>query len=138
MKGVTLLSMLYELGCKNSFSRPRVSNDNAFSESFFGRMKTSIKYPGHFKNIFEARMWMADFIHWYTTRHRHSGIEYFTPEQMRTGKYKKLVEIRNATMINAYNRNPSRWSSKVKQWSPQLTVYLNPSEKTKQLLDKSA
>jgi len=42
MKGVSLLALFDDLGCKNSFSRPRVSNDNPFIESFFGTMKCSI------------------------------------------------------------------------------------------------
>jgi len=138
MKGISLLSMLYDLGCKNSFSRPRVSNDNPFIESFFGTMKCSVKYPGRFKNITEARIWMADFVDWYNTNHRHSGIYYFTPQQMRTGKYQKIAGVRNKTMLEAMKRNPSRWSRPAKQWNQPHTVYLNPSLETRQRLGAAA
>jgi transposase InsO family protein len=132
MKGISLLSLLYDLGCKNSFSRPRVSNDNPFVESFFGTMKCSVKYPGRFADIIESRRWMADFVDWYNTSHRHSGIYFFTPRQMRTGQYRKQVAIRNQTMREARNKNPERWSRPVKQWDQNHTVYLNPSLATRQ------
>jgi putative transposase len=132
MKGISLLSLLYDLKCKNSFSRPRVSNDNPYIESFFGTMKCSVKYPGRFAGISEARIWMAEFVDWYNTSHRHSGIYFFTPRQMRTGEYKKHVEIRNQTMNEAMARKPERWSRPVKQWSQSHTVYLNPSLETRQ------
>jgi putative transposase len=101
MKGISLLSLLYDLGCKNSFSRPRVSNDNPYGESFFGTMKGSVKYPGRFADITETRVWMAEFIDWYNIAHRHSGINFFTPRQMRTGQYRKKVETRNRAMKEA-------------------------------------
>lgn len=134
MKGLSLLATLYDLGCKNSFSRPRVSNDNPFIESFFNTLKTSVKYPGRFQNISEARKWMADFIDWYNVSHRHSGIQFFTPKQMRTGEYKQMVSFRNKTMREAKKRNPLRWSRQVKQWESHHTVYLNPSLETRQKL----
>ncbi len=79
MKGISLLSLFDDLGIKNSFSRPWVSSDNPFIESSFGIMKTSVKYPGKFENIHEARLWMADFVNWYNNYHRNSGNQYFTP-----------------------------------------------------------
>jgi len=132
MKGISLLSLLYDLGCKNSFSRPRVSNDNPYVESFFGTMKGSVKYPGRFAGITETRVWMAEFIDWYNIAHRHSGINFFTPRQMRTGQYRKKVEIRNRAMKEAWLKKPERWSRPVKQWSRTHTVYLNPSLETRQ------
>lgn len=138
MKGVSLLAMLYDRGCKNSFSRPRVSNDNPFIESFFATVKGSVKYPGRFRDLEHAREWMADFVNWYNTEHRHSGIEYFTPEQMRSGEFKKLVEIRNETMKKARSAHPERWGKKLKQWEINHVVYLNPSLETRKRLDSAA
>lgn len=39
MKAETFLSLLEKLGIQNSFSRPRVSNDNTNSESMFRTLK---------------------------------------------------------------------------------------------------
>lgn len=132
MKGISLLSFFYDLGIKNSFSRPRVSNDNPFIESFFGTMKTSVKYPGKFENIHEARIWMADFVNWYNNCHRHSGNQYFTPSQMRDGSFVELAGSRNNTILEAYKNNPEKWSRKPKQWKGSQTVILNPSLSTRQ------
>ena len=45
MKGASMLSMLDRLGVAASFSRPRVSNDNAYSESLFRTVKYRPDYP---------------------------------------------------------------------------------------------
>jgi putative transposase len=65
MKGLSLLGLLYTLGVSNSYSRPRVSNDNPFIETFFKTLKYSTKYPGRFEDIHQARDWFAAFVHWY-------------------------------------------------------------------------
>lgn len=138
MKALNLLALFYDLGIKNSFSRPRVSNDNPFIESFFGTMKSRINYPGHFEDIQEALSWMADFVNWYNNQHKHSGINYFTPAQMRSGEFITLAKQRSKTMMNAYEANPSRWSRKCKQWSDNHTVILNPSLDTQHKIKKVA
>lgn len=137
MKGISLLALLYDLGCSNSFSRPRVSNDNPFIESFFGTLKTSVKYPGKFESIDQAREWMASFIDWYHTQHRHSGIQFFTPQQMRSGDYRKLIEKRNEVKRQAVKRNPRRWKNGVKLWTTNHQVYLNPTNETRSSLKKA-
>lgn len=40
MKGSTMLATLEQLGVAPSFSRPRVSNDNAYAESLFRTART--------------------------------------------------------------------------------------------------
>lgn len=132
MKGMSLLAFLYSMNISVSRSRPSVSNDNPFIESYFKTMKYSVQYPGHFVSIEHARKWMADFVNWYNTKHRHSGIGFVTPHQMRTGAYKELFEKRNVVLQAAYQSNPSRWSRPPKQWNIIHTVYLNPSLETRQ------
>ena len=72
---------------------------------------------------------MANFIDNYNNNHRHSGINYFTPNQMKNGDYKNLVAIRNQTIKEAREKNPQRWSKAVKQWSTNHKVILNPKNK---------
>ncbi len=138
MKGLSLLALYRDLKISNSYSRPRVSNDNPFIESFFGTMKKSIKYPKAFKSLSDARTWFADFINCYNNEHRHSGIYYCTPNQLRTGVYTEILQKRNHTMFDAYKRNLQRWSSTPKQWNLQHVVYLNPTNELRQILKKSA
>ena len=72
MKGITLLAMLQVLGVTPSFSRPRVSNDNPYSESLFRTVKYRPWYPQRpFSSMLEAREWVATFVHWYNDEHRH-------------------------------------------------------------------
>ena len=44
MKGATMLETLYALGITPSNSRPRVSNDNPYSESMFKTLKYRPNY----------------------------------------------------------------------------------------------
>ena len=45
MRSYTLAAKMAELGISLSFSRPRVSNDNAYAESLFRTMKYRQSYP---------------------------------------------------------------------------------------------
>ncbi len=55
MRAATLESRLEELGVLRSFSRPRVSNDNPYSESLFHTLKYRPDYPRRpFQSVAEA------------------------------------------------------------------------------------
>lgn len=87
MKGATLQVTLEVLGVVASFSRPRTSDDNAFSEALFRTVKYRPEYPsGAFESIEAARDWVTWFVRWYNTEHRHSQISYVTPEQRHSGE----------------------------------------------------
>ena len=82
MRAATLESRLEELGVLRSFSRPRVSNDNPYSESLFRTAKYRPDYPSRpFASKAEACEWVAAFVDWYNHRHRHSGMKFVTPHQ---------------------------------------------------------
>lgn len=125
MKGATMLMTLYSLGVLPSFSRPRVSDDNAFSEALFKTIKYMPAYPGKFNTLEEARVWMANFVNWYNTRHRHSGIGYITPEQRASGKEAEILKVRNEVIQTAFKNKPERWSSVPKKWEIKPIVTLN-------------
>ena len=75
MRAATLEVRLEELGVLRSFSRPRVSNDNPYSESLFRTVKYRPNYPNRpFSSKEEACQWVASFVDWYNHQHRHSGI----------------------------------------------------------------
>lgn len=131
MTGFTMKAKLEELGVKQSLSRPRVSNDNAFSESLFGTMKTNPGYPEKpFKCIKKARTWVGNFVQWFNTEHRHSGISFVTPSQRHEGEQEKILFAREETYRQARASNPERWSGNVRTWNRHDQVRLNsPSEK---------
>ncbi|MCB1914141.1 MAG: transposase, partial [Rhodocyclaceae bacterium] len=79
LKATTVLAMLHWLGVKPSYSRPRVSDDNAFVESLFKTAKYRPEFPSRgFASLEDARNWGRDFAHWYNFEHRHGGIRYVT------------------------------------------------------------
>ena len=125
MKAATMIMMLFHLGIIASFSRPRVSDDNPYSEAFFKTMKYSIRYPHHFDGIGHARSWTADFVAWYNTEHRHSAIGYVTPQQRHEGTDLPLFESRNRTLDRAREEHPERWGKWIGRHGADRVVYLN-------------
>jgi len=126
-KGATLLEKMHDLGVTPSFSRPRVSNDNPYSESLFRTCKYRPNYPVHgFRTIEAARRWVHGFTQWYNHEHRHSGIKFVTPAQRHSGDDAAVLAKRHELHQAARAANPSRWSGKTRNWNPIPTVSLNP------------
>lgn len=127
MKGATMLHTLYELGITPSRSRPRVSNDNPYSESMFRTCKYRPEYPlNGFVTLEESRNWCLDFVRWYRFEHHHSGIGYVTPNQVHSGVADKVLEKRRQVYELARAKNPLRWSKSIRAWSLPKEVWLNP------------
>jgi transposase InsO family protein len=132
MKGATMLVTLHGLGVIPSFSRPRISNDNPFIESLFSTMKYMAGYPSVFKSLGHAREWMAGFVDWYNTVHRHSAIGFVTPQQRDTGEDIEIFRKRNKTIFQARMRCPERWVGRVREWKNLDVVVLNPDKKMRE------
>ena len=127
LKATTVLAMLYWLGVKPSYSRPRVSDDNAYAESLFRTAKYRPEFPAKgFADLDTARAWAAHFVDWYNHEHRHSGIRYVTPEQRHSGQDQLILAARHELYLKARERNPARWSGATRDWSPIGAVTLNP------------
>ena len=127
LKATTVLAMLHWLGVKPSYSRPRVSDDNAYAESLFRTAKYRPEFPTQgFVDLDEARAWAAGFVQWYNVEHRHSGIRYVSPAQRHAGHDHAILAARHALYTRARDRNPARWSRHTRNWSPVLAVTLNP------------
>ena len=127
MKGATMLAMMHDLGVVPSFSRPRVSNDNAYAEALFRTAKYCPLWPERpFDTLDEARRWVLRFVSWYNEQHRHSGLKYVTPEQRHRGEATALLALRTAVYQAARERHPQRWSTGIRNWTPDNSVYLNP------------
>lgn len=129
MKGATMLATLQRLGVVPSFSRPSVSNDNPYSESLFKTLKYRPDYPGKaFADLVDARRWVGHFVDWYNNEHRHSAIQFVTPEQRHAGQDRQLLDRRKAVYEAAKARHPKRWSSTTRNWAPVHIVHLNPAK----------
>lgn len=103
------LDLLSELGATASHGRPRVSNDNAFSESQFKTLKYQPDYPRRFQDFAHAERWCREYFHWYNLQHHHSAIAGFTPEQVFTERYKTLAVAHQRTMTAAFEQHPERF-----------------------------
>lgn len=122
-----MLAMLNWLGVKPSYSRPRVSDDNAYAESLFRTAKYRPEFPAKgFTDLDAARTWAAGFVHWYNIEHRHSGIQYVSPAQRHAGDDHAILAARHAVYEKARTLNPARWSGKTRDWTPIGAVTLNP------------
>ncbi len=128
-KGSTLRAKLEFLGVSSSFSRPRVSNDNPYSESLFRTCKYRPCYPTNgFESLEAARAWMTKFVHWYNNVHRHSGIKHVTPAQRHSGEDVGILEKRREVYEAAKQKNPNRWSGNTRNWDHIKQVWLNPEK----------
>ena len=127
MKGATMLATLQRLGVVPSFNRPRVSDDNPYSESLFRTIKYNPSYPSKpFESIEGCGEWMEKFIPWYNEEHFHSGINFVTPGSRRRGEDVEILTKRRAVYERAKQKNPNRWSGKTRNWDRSEAVTLNP------------
>jgi len=138
MKGATLLETLYRLGITPSYSRPRVSNDNAYPESLFRTLKYRPSYPVRgLKSIEEAREWVRTFIRWYNHEHKHSSLMFTTPQQCHSGEADRILEHRRQVYQAAKEKYPERWTGAIRDWTLPEQVWLNP-ENERLNLNKAA
>ena len=127
MKGATMLSTLQQLGVHTSFSRPRVSNDNPFSESGFKTMKYRPDYPACFESLDTARRWVHSFVRWYNHDHKHSSLKFQTPDDRHSGMAEQKVVRRQKVYQQAKSLRPERWGRRnTRNWDLPVEVWLNP------------
>lgn len=119
--------LLTELGVERSYSRPRVSDDNPYSESCFHTLKYQPDYPGLFRDPAHGRTWSGDFFGWYNYDHHHDGLALFTPAQVFFGEVERVAQRRQQALDDAYRLHPERFVSgpPVAKRPPQR-VLLNP------------
>jgi putative transposase len=102
-------SLLQSMSIVDSYSRPRVSNDNAMSESIFKSLKYGPKFPGWFNNQEHAEHFMTDWVLWYNQVHKHSGISLLTPETVFKGETDEVIRKRQLVLDKAYRENTIRF-----------------------------
>jgi putative transposase len=127
MKGATMKTTMEKLGITSSYSRPRVSNDNPFSEALFRTFKYRPNWPTKgFATKIDSQNWVKSFANWYNDEHLHSAIRFVTPNARHSGADRKTLANRDILYASARARNPQRWSGKTRNWQPAGPVWLNP------------
>ncbi len=136
MKALTLKAKLEQLGVLSSYSRPRVSNDNPYSESLFRTCKYRSDYPTEgFKAIDAAREWVKSFVEWYNNEHYHSGLNFITPNSRHNGLAEKIVKKRDKVYNAARDAHPERWTRGTRNWELPKEVALNPVKEAEGIED---
>jgi putative transposase len=113
MRAKSTAELLVDLGVAASFSRPRVSNDNPFSEAQFKTLKYRPEFPERFGGLEHARAHLRAFFAWYNDEHRHSGIGFMTPAAVHFGQAAQTQHQRAAVLEAAYRAHPERFKGKV-------------------------
>jgi putative transposase len=112
MRAKTTAELFVDLGVAASFSRPRVSNDNPFSEAQFKTLKYRPEFPGRFASLEQARAHLRAFFVWYNEQHRHSGIGFMTPAAVHFGHAQALHQRRVQVLQAAYAAHPERFKGR--------------------------
>lgn len=130
MKAASTLALLKARAVEFSHSRPRVSNDNPYSEALFKTLKYTgmVKYPTDgFKSIDKAREWLKNFINKYNNEHYHCGINFVTPKSRFLGEDEAVLKARKAIIERERARHPNRWiQGRTMNCEPVGGVWLNP------------
>jgi putative transposase len=127
MKSDTLAQLLDSLGASRSFSRPRVSNDNPYSEAHFKSLKYQPDYPGSFASVLHGRAWLQDFFAWHNDHHHHAGLALFTPTDVFYGRVAEVAATRQAALDAAHRAHPERFPDGPPLVSlPPAAVHINP------------
>ena len=127
----TMKAKMEELGVLPSYSRPRVSDDNPYSEALFRTLKYRPEWPSSgFISLEAARDWVQTFVDWYNNKHRHSKINFVTPAQRHRGEDKAILASRKLVLEKAKKANPLRWSREVRNCQPAGPVSLNPEKES--------
>lgn len=117
--------LLVGLGVTKSHSRPRVSNDNPYSEAQFKTMKFRPDYPTRFESALHASDWCRDFVAWYNTVHYHSGIGFLRPDDLHAGRHPAILQRRRATLDQARARHPERFRRPLALAEPPQRAWIN-------------
>lgn len=129
MRSYTMSAKMEALGVISSYSRPRVSNDNPYSEALFRTVKYHPSWTRNgFSSIEQAQAWTEAFVQWYNFEHKHSRIKYVTPQQRHSGEDIGILEKRKQVYLEAKRNNPRRWSTTIRNWEYIKEVYLNPEK----------
>jgi putative transposase len=109
MTAGTVLDLYSLLGVTPSHNRPRVSNDNPYSESQFKTLKYRPEFPDRFGSLEHARSFCRGFFHWYNVEHHHSGLALLTPNDVHHGRVGAVLAKRQRSLDLAHAAHPERF-----------------------------
>jgi len=111
MTSKTVTQLLADLEVTRSHSRPKVSNDNPYSEAWFKTVKYAPTFPDRFGCLTDSQQFMDSFVDGYNHHHRHTGIGLHTPADVHYGLAVARNAERESTLAEARNRHPERFTT---------------------------
>lgn len=131
MRAVDTLAMLKARGVTVLHSRPRVSNDNPYSESLFSTLNIRMGLDSRrYTSLGACADAVSKAVAQYNNEHHHRSINFVTPAERHAGQDHEILAKRQATIEQARAQKPSRWVKghvmNCKSAGPQ---YLNPVER---------
>jgi putative transposase len=118
-------ALLSDLAILKSHSRPKVSNDNPYSEAQFKTLKYCPAFPGTFGSLQDARAFCGVFFTYYNHEHRHSGIGLHTPYSVHIGTAAAIQGKRQAVLNAARAANPRRFTRHPRAPKMPVTAWIN-------------
>ena len=101
--------LMSDLGVTKSHSRPRVPDDNPYSEAQFRTLKYRPDYPERFGSLQDARQWAQRFFIWYNQQHHHTGLSLLTPADVHYDRAEEKLAYRQVVLQQAYQLHPERF-----------------------------
>ncbi len=111
MTSKSVATLLDDLQVTRSHSRPRVSNDNPYSEAWNKTLKYAPVFPERFSSLPAARAFIGEFVEYYNHHHRHTGIGLHTPADVHYGIAAATAQQRSQTLATARRQHPTRLTS---------------------------
>jgi putative transposase len=105
----TMTQLLSDLGVSKTHSRPRVSDDNPYSEAQFKTLKYCPDFPERFGSLPDARAWAQTFFGWYNQAHHHTALGLLTPTMVHHGLAPAVLAERQRALSLAYAAHPDRF-----------------------------
>ncbi|HZM67994.1 MAG TPA: integrase core domain-containing protein [Nakamurella sp.] len=130
---MTVSAFLADLGVTRTHSRPRVSNDNPYSEAQYRTLKYLPDFPDHFNSLSHAMQFLAEFFYQYNYVHRHSGIGWHTPSSVHFGTSDADRRGPAADRDGGLARQPSQVRSSAPPPAMPTQAWINQSEDPTQI-----
>jgi putative transposase len=125
MRSDDMIKFVHDAEMIDSYSRAGVSDDNPFSESLFRTIQYFRNFPGSFDDVYQGRKYFEAYFKEYNFTHKHSGIQFLEPATRHYGEEPKVLDNRNAVVLDFYQKNRHRYSKQAKRFTPIIEVKIN-------------
>jgi putative transposase len=125
MRSSLVVDLVEKLGIEKSYSRPRVPNDNPYSESHFSTMKRGTYFPMSFDDIESARDYCTKFFTWYNNKHYHFGLNGYTAYSVHCGEANEIYRKRLSTIDSEIQKSDNPYVKRVKIKKFPSEVWIN-------------